>query len=112
MNCVLVTTDGGWRRVLDNDSKRHPAVIVSYQTHVYIEIEPCARGYVHDFWKPTRPSHSFALLPRRWVLERKPAWLNRNRRRGEGFRRYDRTRDDLARHRHRQANVTPQARSG
>jgi len=32
----------------------------------------------------------FQLLPRRWVIERTFAWLNRNRRPGKGFRGFDR----------------------
>ena len=42
-------------------------------------------GWTIDIVKPAADATGFQLLPRRWVVERTLAWLNRNRRLAKDF---------------------------
>src|SRR6202040_1235380 len=46
--------------------------------------------WVFGIVKRNQP-HKFVVLPKRWIVERTPAWISRNRRLARDFERYSRT---------------------
>ena len=74
----------GAKLVMDKMKGRFPRLRLIWADAGYagqlVDWIQASAGYVLQVVRRPRGSHQFAVLPRRWVVERTPAWIGRRRR--------------------------------
>ena len=74
----------GAKLVIDKLKGRFPRLRLIWADSGYrgrlVDWVGATTGYVLEIVKPPKDSRQFEVLPRRWVVERTPAWLDKCRR--------------------------------